>query len=192
MDSLNQLLIAGDLSLPLALALVCAMFAALALAYRRKQASGAWPALPQGLAWIAAIAYLLLMLGIYLKPGMVAQPAGLELADIAIPVNLQPFAMAADGALATHMLALASFVPLAPAVYTLSSSRRAALTLGLAIPLLIEPTQYLIDVATVSPSFVVDIDDAILYVAGSLIGVGIAHTIDRMRASAAPASQRTA
>lgn len=64
-----------------------------------------------------------------------------------------------------------AFVPLPLLVFAYTRSIKKAVVWALAIAILIEPLQLVIDLATGYPSFVVDVDDMMLQVLGSAAGI---------------------
>ena len=64
-----------------------------------------------------------------------------------------------------------AFVPLPLLAFAHTRSIRKAVVWALAIAILIEPLQLVIDLATGFPSFVVDVDDMMLQVLGSAAGI---------------------
>ena len=64
-----------------------------------------------------------------------------------------------------------AFVPLPLLAFAHTRSIKKAVVWALAIAILIEPLQLVIDLATGFPSFVVDVDDMMLQVLGSAAGI---------------------
>lgn len=64
-----------------------------------------------------------------------------------------------------------AFVPLPLLAFAHTRSIKNAVVWALAIAILIEPLQLVIDLATGFPSFVVDVDDMMLQVLGSAAGI---------------------
>lgn len=64
-----------------------------------------------------------------------------------------------------------AFVPLPLLAFAHTRSIKKAVVWALAIAILIEPLQLVIDLATGFPSFVVDVDDMMLQVLGSVAGL---------------------
>lgn len=147
--------------------LIAALFLTVGLAIAYKLARKAAPQ-PRTVALMGATAlYAILIYALFIRP------KSLVASDIPLGSILQltPFATISTAGQLSILGTLLAFVPLPLLAFAHTRSMKKAVVWALAIAILIEPLQLVIDLVTGFPSFVVDVDDMMLQVLGSAAGI---------------------
>lgn len=115
----------------------------------------------------ATALYAILIYALFIRP------KSLVASDIPLGSILQltPFATISTAGQLSIWGTLLTFVPLPLLAFAYTRSMKKAVVWALAIAILIEPLQLVIDLATGFPSFVIDVDDMMLQVLGSAAGI---------------------
>lgn len=165
--------------LPLAGALGVAAFMTLLYAIAHKVAAGTAPSYRRlalaGVTFLYACLFALL----FLVPSSLQPTTAVNLGAV---VQLVPFRTIAHASPAGTIGNALALLPLPILAHLHGLARKQVIMLALLVPLLIEPAQLLIDALTGFPNFVVDIDDLIMQLAGSLLGLGIVTLMERRAA----------
>lgn len=147
--------------------LIAALFLTLglAIAYRLVRKS---PPQPRMVALMGATAvYMIFMYSLFIRP------KSLTASDFPLDSILQltPFATISTAGQLSIWGTLLAFVPLPLLIFAYTRSMKKTVVWALAIAILVEPLQLVIDIVTGFPSFVVDVDDMMLQVLGSFAGI---------------------
>lgn len=147
--------------------LISALCLTVALAIAYKLARKAAPQ-PRTVALMGATAlYAILMYSLFIRPKSLVA-SDLPLGSI---LQLTPFATISTAGQLSIWGTLLAFAPLPLLIFAYTRSMKKAAAWALAIAILVEPLQLIIDLATGFPSFVVDVDDMMLQVLGSAVGI---------------------
>lgn len=156
--------------------LISALCLTLALAIAYKFARKVAPQ-PRMVALMGATAlYAILMYALFIRPKSLVA-SDLPLGSI---LQLTPFATISTAGQLFVWGTLLAFVPLPLLAFAYTRSMKKAALWALAIAILIEPLQLVIDLATGFPSFVVDVDDMMLQVLGSAVGIVLTALLARV------------
>ena len=169
--------------------LISAIFLTLGLAIAYRLARKAAPQ-PRMVALMGATAlYAILMYSLFIRPKSLVA-SDLPLGSI---VQLTPLATISTAGQLSIWGTLLAFIPLPLLIFAYTRSMKKTVVWALAIAILIEPLQLVIDLATGFPSFVVDVDDMMLQVLGSAAGIVLtalaARVISRLNSPGVSTSQ---